>query len=515
MAGITKTVEIWNAREQLLSADLMRAQFLSSRDDQNWQASWSRSIDATASPPAHASDLLGGTGTPISGLNLVPTLTAPSGFGFTVGAGEGFVYNSGLAGLTSDDSPYLVVRWTSAGVTHATPDSTNPRIDIIIATPAMVPTDSQSRTVLVDPVSRAVTAESLNKTNNPAATLSVVTGTPASSPAVPALPAGALPLFYVYVPPASGSAAAFSSCRASYRRTPYPFSAMSGVVSGMGLLWDLSQGPGGTAGMFCKGFHRVLIDGELAEFWMDFDSTVTGNVVADTANSPFASAAPAAWYKAYYIYAVGGRHNPMPCYNGGLAQPTLSPVTIVESMTPPTVATGKPSANMTVNGKTVIPDGATYIGLGFVVTNTTFRAPCLMTEDMTYFGTSTLDNLLQLTKAGTGVETLGTPQGYPTISNRARVALSLSTGSAVSSVQLVPDTGGGAASSMFATGGFLGATAITGSSLSDSNIGDAVWTQGEPPKQWVSGGHAADVVDLVFRAYNHRVRLFNGGINPA
>src|SRR5580692_1078534 len=235
MAGVPNSQEIFNAREELVSGDLMRAQTLISRDSQNTAAALSRSIDSNASNPTSAANLLAAVGTPISSLDLVPTIAAGSGFQMSVGAGSGYLYDASFTSLTADDSPYLIARWNAATVTHANPDGTNPRIDIIYAVPTSVATDIASRNILLDPIARTVAAQSVNKTSNPLTALSVVTGTAAASPVVPVLPAHAIPLFYVYIPAAAASAANFAPCRATWRRAPYPFAGMSGVVSGMGL----------------------------------------------------------------------------------------------------------------------------------------------------------------------------------------------------------------------------------------------------------------------------------------
>ena len=509
MAGVTRSLELFNAREQVLSSDVMRLQFLVSRDAQDCEASRSRSFDSNAPIPSGPGNLLQYNGTPISGLDEAPTLTGASGFTVTIGAGSGFLYNTGFAGLTSDDSPYLVVRWASGQVTHTTPDPSNPRIDVIVATPATVNSDQQSRTVLVDPTSRAITAQSVYKTANPSATLSIVSGTPAATPLVPAVPTGALPLFYVYVPAAAGSAASFAQCRASWRRLSYPLAAMSGVVCGLGLRWDLTANPASAnSKISTSGLHRVVIDGEALEFVGTLDST-NGGVVTDTGNSPFAAAAPSTWNRPYYLYAVGGRHNPMPSLNTGSG--TLSPITLVESTVVPDIATGKPTANLTVRGQTIGPAGAVYVGLGMVAATTSFRAGCIMSDEWTFFGSSILGaNSVSLTKTNNLAESFSAPPsggqiGFPT---DALVTLNYATSSSTQLfVYLRYDGGGGsgAVSPQFAR---LGLAACGTSAFAPFSTGIVAWPGPGEGTLWATEGQSGDVLGVRVYAYRHRVRMF-------
>jgi hypothetical protein len=514
MAGVPRSLEIWNAREQLTSADLMRAQVLASRDAQDQEAARSRSFDSDSPNPGGPADLLQFAGTPISGIDQAPTLTGASGFSVNVGAGSGFLYNTGFAGLTTDDSPYLVVRWAAGQVTHPNPDGANPRIDIIFATPATASADQQSRTVLVDPTTRSITAQSVYKTSNPTATLSVLAGAPAANPTVPAIAAGALPLFYVYVPAAAGSAGSFAQCRASWRRVSQPWSSASGVACGMGLRWDLAADPSTTTSAISipVGLHRVLIDGELMEFAGGFSSSGGTSVVVDSGNNPFTAAAPGAWSKPYYIYAVGGRHNPMPSLSGGV----FSPVTIVESLVPPNISTRKPVGNMTVNGQTVTPAGAVYIGLGFVSPNTTRRAGCIMDDDFTYTGAGTVAgaNAVSATRTGATFDFLSSPPGpamiqFPT---SAKVQANVQAGSNFASlIQIYADKGDGSGPSpQFSAGIALAQlhaqTATTG--VSDWQQLEVPWPDVGGGSFWMKGGATGDLVSMFVLGYKHRVRMF-------
>jgi hypothetical protein len=318
------------------------------------------SFDGSANPTTW-NDLLTTDGAPISGLDVLPTFAAASGFAVTVGAGSGFLSTS--VGIGPGESAYRTIYWAGQNLTHANPDPTNPRYDAITVTPAAFGTPS---------------------------VLAIVTGTPAALPLAPAIPAGSGVLFYVYVGATVADSTHFRACRGLGRRVGYPWSGMSAIVAGCELSWNYIADPSTTPADIFVGaadqtgtnftLNRLLIDGEAIE-WAGYLSNTTNGVVSDSTADPFGSTASANFDRPYYIYACGGRHNPLPSNTGtGI----LNPVTICESTVPPNPKTGKPTGNLTVNGVTVTPNGALYIGLGFVVANTTRRRGCLMDGDMTY-----------------------------------------------------------------------------------------------------------------------------------
>jgi hypothetical protein len=292
---------------------------------------------------------------------------------------------------------------------------------------------------------------------------------------------------------------------------------MSGVIGGMGMKWDLSVDPTTTSSsVIAKGFHRVAIDGEILEFYANLDSTV-GGFVSDTTANPFGSAAAANWNKPYYIYAVGGRHAPMPSFN--TSDKILSPVTLVESTVAPVLSTQRPSAALTVNGVTVPVTGAVYVGLGFVVFNSTRRAGCIMDESFTYPGTANsiigVPNALTRAAASSAFEAFdgNAPAVVPAISRRAKVIVVAPASATVVGVSV--DNGAGSAVSP----GFLGASAqlVVESSAAPQAFlnGEIEWPAGAvPPKIWVSNSAGAGTTGLFFRGFDHGVRIFNGQVNP-
>ena len=260
--------------------------------------------------------------------------------------------------------------------------------------------------------------------------LAVVTGTPASSPVVPAIPSGSGALFYVYVPASAADSTHFRACRGLGRRVGYPWSGMSGIIAGCELSWNYTADPATTSADLYVGaadqvtndftVNRILIDGEPIE-WAGWLSSNAGiGVVQDSTANPFGSTASSSFDTPYYIYAVGGRHNPMPSNNGtGL----LNPITVCESTVAPNPKTGKPTGNLTVNGVTVVPNGAVYLGLGFVAQGTVFRRGCLMDGEMTY-SLNPLQGILHNFTTN-GPENMGTFTGgaQPAISTKMAVNL--------------------------------------------------------------------------------------------
>jgi hypothetical protein len=315
------------------------------------------SFDGSANPTTW-NDMLTTDGAPISGLDVLPTFVAASGFAVTVGAGSGFLNTA--VGIGPGESPYRTIYWAGQNVTHATPHATLERIDAVTVTPSAFGT---------------------------ASVLAVVTGTAAATPLAPAAPSGSGVLFYVLIPPAAADATHFRATRGLWRRVGYPWSGMSGIISGAELSWDYTAAATTDAEIYfgapdlsgSMSVNRILIDGEPIE-WVGIAFNGSG-IISDSTANPFGTTASANFDRPYYVYAVGGRHNPMPSPIVG--DTFINPVTIVESTVVPNPRTGKPTGNLTVNGVTVTPSGAVYIGLGFVVAGTTNRRACVMDAEMT------------------------------------------------------------------------------------------------------------------------------------
>jgi hypothetical protein len=453
--------------------------------------------DATSfdgpSNPTVWNDLLTTDGSPVSALDVLPTFVAASGYAVTYGAGHGNVFTS--VGITPGESTYREVYWASQNLTHANPDPTNPRVDVVTVTPAAFGT---------------------------ASTLAVVTGTPAANPVPPAIPAGSFPLFYVQIP-VSGidpDSTHFRACRGLGRRVGYPWSGMSAIVAGCEISWDYTADPSAASAAIYVGagdqtgtnitVNRILIDGEMIE-WVGVNSSTGGGVFVDSTANPFAS--PASDFDTpYYLYACGGRHNPLPSNSGAGA---FNPITVCESTVPPNPKTGKPTGNLTVNGVTVTPNGALYIGLGFVALNTSFRRGCLMDGEMTH----ALMPMQQFVHAfsGAGRENAGTFTGgcQPAISTKMRISICGTTAAAIDTeyeffIADHPTPGA------FFGAGWIGQAPGGGGSVPtmfeylDVNFtprqGAALWVQSSP-----ATGSAYGVIEIGARAFNHRVRRLVAG----
>ena len=360
MANPFKIVD-FTGREEILSSDLVRIGKLGSKALQD------ELLNAG----------LDQGGAFIASFSAVPSVTASGSFNETVGVGEALTFDA--SGVTADDSSLHVLQWPQQDLTFANPDPTNPRIDLIVALPASIDTDVQSRNILVDPVARTVTPANVAKTNSPVATLSVVTGTASGSPTPPAVPAGKLALFEVYVPAAAASSANFVVIQRLFRRLPYPFTGTNGTsprAAESAVFRGCKVTYSGTTAFVSSSNNAVLIDGELIEFG-------SGPVVVnDSLNSPVAVAAPAGNDKPYYFYLIGGRNLP----SAG-ATNNASPVELIASLTAPDTATGRPSGAL--GGTRGTTSSGCYVGIGFVRKSTTTPQICKVRGDFIFFASPT------------------------------------------------------------------------------------------------------------------------------
>lgn len=373
MAGRNSSVK-FNAFEQALSDDIDRLQRIASRELQNVLRDGSRADEARntvtglfagpGTPPANV-------GQPINGARRLPQLEPFGALNMLLSVGEAFLEDASIGG---DDSDYQVVRWEAALLAFAG-GAGSPRIDLVVATPSMVGTDSIARNILVDPATRTVQSQIVPKTENPKATIAIVAGTPGATPLPPPIPAGALVLFEVYVPAGAAVATAFSVVRRVARRVEFPLSSYNGVLQGCVPLWGGTLDESASAGVLIGGpgtpVHRAVIDGELL-----VGGTGAIGVYQDSAANPFSGANPTT-DAPYYIYLCGGRNSPQFDYTN-LAAPFIG----VESTTPPD-AFGHASADLSVASlRGTIPRSATlYVGLGFRIKSTAFRKGCLVRGD--------------------------------------------------------------------------------------------------------------------------------------
>jgi hypothetical protein len=490
MGGAPFSREKINAREIALSSDENRSYQLWSRELQNVLAMGS------ADP----------VGLPFSCALSALALTFTSGFQMQLADGDALFYFPTDPSLTVDDSPFEVLRWRSvAPLAFATPDGTNPRIDLVVAQPVSVDADLVSRNILVDPVARTIAAQNVFKTSNPTSIITVVTGTPAGSPVPPAVPSGKCALFEVRIPAAAPDASTFTPAPRLFRRAPFPWSATNGILAGCRLTWDLTVNPATTSSGLTMGgpSSKVIIDGEV----IDCSALFGVPVVQDSTANPFGSAAPAGNDRVYYIYAVGGRHAPQ----GTVVTAGFVPVAIIESTVAPNNL-GQPFSPLTTPRGTTTVSGAVYIGIGFVRANTTLRHACIMGPEMTYILGSA--EQLSLTKAGAGTESMGVPASKPNVSTRALVAIGVSAASAAATAILNTDRGdgGGISPSVGSPdGGNATCVVKNNSSGSNFNTGQIFFAPGNATI-WQAGIGlaAADVVRCGIEAYDHGVVKLTG-----
>lgn len=492
MGGASFSRVKFNAREIALSSDEIRAEALASRELQNVLAAGSADS----------------AGIPFSCLLNPPTLASAAGFTMALGAGSAMFYFPTDVSLTVDDSPFEVVRWAAVpGLAFATPDGANPRIDLIVATPAMADADLVSRNILIDPVLRTIAAQNVNKTTNPLSTISVVTGTPAAGPVAPAVPAGKVALYEVYVPAAAPNSTTFSSAQRLWRRAPFPWSTASGIMTGCHLRWDLTVdvNAGGTSTVTLVGLnHRVIIDGELVDF-----ATLNQTAVAQDAGAanPFSVVAGGS-DKPYYLYLVGGRHAPQGTWNGS----TLVPLTIVESLTPPDLDNyGRPTSPLTTPLRGAAPvEACVYIGLGFVLATTTRRRACIMGPEFVKIVGAESAGALSLTKTGAGSEVFGTIGAKPTLSTRVQGVLKMTAASASAVATMIPDRGDGAGAAPEPTVAYLFEGPQVKSTGAPSSVSGSVEFTFNPAnaKIWTGGTGSnlatSDLIQFYPNSYDHR-----------
>lgn len=389
------------AFEQALTSDLNRVQSLSSRELQDIMRYWCAN-DAEVNATTGDNDQLGASGqVPIIGADRLPSISSSTTtFQQTVGAGQ--AYKNTATGVGVDDSSYQVYRWPATTVTHSTPNGANPRIDLIVVSLGTTQTDGVLRNILVDPVNRTVAQQTINKTQNPLGTVSIVNGTAAANPSAPyaSVHADSIVLFEVWVPPAVANASLFGVTRQLHKRAAYPVSSMTGVISGMQLDWDEGFDEASdnnlpilmAEGDLINNVHRVVIGGQVLTYH-DSVAYCTGLATSynDVLQNPFGTSAPSNNDRPFYIYACGGSGAPV-------GQPfpdrPAAPFVLVRSLTPPGLnghATAALQITRQYNGANqTIPRYATcYIGMGFSIKNTTRSKACWTEGDWIYAATAT------------------------------------------------------------------------------------------------------------------------------
>lgn len=133
-------------------------------------------------------------------------VSATGNLSFQVNTGFGMLYNSAATADEFGPDEYMPIVVDSViSDSLAAHDPTNPRIDLVCLAPAWIDDQTASRNIK-NPSSGAISSASVAQRRRLGATYQIVTGTPASSPSVPSVPAGYTVVGLAEVPAASGAA---------------------------------------------------------------------------------------------------------------------------------------------------------------------------------------------------------------------------------------------------------------------------------------------------------------------
>lgn len=204
----------------------------------------------------------------------------------------------------------------------------------------------------------------------------VTPGTAATVPIRPLTPSFTVPLSVVKAMPGTTNTSTWPIVRASSKRLPFPWSEMTGIISGCRLKWvwkaaDLNASPA----VYAENADNLLVmNGQSVRFTGGLDTAATPvpyfPAQQDGFLNPFASASPS--NKAYYIYAC--RKQFATSATTVLFKPSTD-VLLVESLTAPD-ANGRPAlALVGPSGESIAIQDSLVIGVGWVVANTVSRMP--------------------------------------------------------------------------------------------------------------------------------------------
>lgn len=400
---------IFNAREEALSSDIDRGQTLKSQAMQN----------------ELLYEQLDSAGAAVNCFTKAPTLAGIAAtFQVTYGAGEAMVFDA--TGVGADDSAYKVMQWATQNIVFANPDGVNPRIDLVVMTPANVNGDLSTRNVLQDPTTRAFAPASLPKTQRPTCVPVVVTGVAGATPSPPAIPAGAFALHEVYVPAAVADATSFLFVPRLFRKAGYPWLGGSLEVPQNGVVRGCLLTYAGTFEAIAQPSlgglleNQVVIDGELISF-----AALSNSGLSDALANPFGVAAPGGNDVPYYIYVCGGRGLPQ---NSG-----AYPAILISSLTAPDPRSGRPTSPIrTPRGDT---SSAVYVGIGFVLKGTTNHQICKTVGDRVWWASTTgTDPQFETQAVAAGATNLSFPSA-PAVSDEVELLISAISGAGVISLR--------------------------------------------------------------------------------
>lgn len=213
--------------------------------------------------------------------------------------------------------------------------------------------------------------------------LRILAGTPSTDPVAPAVPSYTVPLAEIYARQGTTNTSTWPVLRRSGRRLPYPYSTAHGILEGCKLQWRTIN-PGDPVlraeEMFVRSKkNKLVFDGEVVEFTGGYNlsgqPTLKG--VPDVNASPFSSGTFI--NTPYYVYACRTMtFDPISGFT--------SPVTIIESLTPPIYPEGFPSGPLRGSWGQVAANDCLLIGVGWTWgNNLTVKTMVRHTDDDWFF----------------------------------------------------------------------------------------------------------------------------------
>ena len=385
MASASKTIVNFSNREKALTSDLVRMGKLGSRELLNTIRDAGRRDEFTN--PAGVFRGHGVAGELVPRAENLGTIVGSVGtFDVHIGAGEAEMQ---ITTADPDASEWTSVRWSATTVTVQTP-VVGTRVDLVYATPAMVPADQQSRTVLLDPVTRTTTPQNIYKTLNPLATLTYAVGTPGtpSTAVPPACPSGSLAIWEIITQSTAVDSRDCCFIRRIWRRVE-SFASVHGILQGCVPSYTMNtEANGSNMSLPLDQVHRVVIDGEVLVGATDV--AVSGNeipLLLDVANPPGVNAG--AFDIPFYLYLCGGRNVPCRQIPGsGAIATNVAPFIFIASTTPPGLENRASASLQYPVGVTILPSATLYCGLGFVIAGSSKFKSCVVDGDWIYARTA-------------------------------------------------------------------------------------------------------------------------------
>lgn len=318
-------------------------------------------VSSTVSGTAGFRDLYAGLG-PLAGsqqvghggLSLPPVVQGQSGaMVFRVSNGAGYFYN---AGLEPSEKAYRRFNIGTAYVAVQPADGSNPRRDLLVV--------------------------------NADGAVRVVTGTVAPLAVPPTVPPNTVPLAEVMIFPGTTSTLTAPIMRRGFRRLPYPYSTMTGILEGCRIGYDWISGA--TAGPYIQSIqNKVAFNGEVLEFAGGTAFTAAGD--QDAVPGSVGTMVP------FYFYVCRNE------YHDGTNQSAI----VLMSMTVPHPDTGHPIVNLRSPSMRAVPkEDALLIGVGWSHTSNLIM-PVVSTDDGWFYPQLPLYQIL------TTVPTTGTPVIFP------------------------------------------------------------------------------------------------------